>query len=150
MFPRDIAQIQSLKAERLRIDHYEPGEIVIAKHEVGRELYIVRSGEVDVFQPAENGAAEVPVATLGVGEVFGEKALLDDAPRGASVRARTAVEVLVISRDDFTAMVTQFPVLDEYFDRLMKARYPEHVPATATLAERIALPVPQPGRGRSN
>jgi NADH dehydrogenase len=149
MFPRDIAQIQSLKADRLRIDHYEPGEIVIAKHEIGRELFIVKNGEVEVFQPPEDGVSETLIATLRRGEVFGEKALLDDAPRGASVRARTAVEVLVMSRDDFSAMVGQFPVLDDYFERLMKERYPEHLPASVSLAERIAASVPQPGRGRS-
>src|SRR6185436_20814236 len=69
VFPRDIAQIQSLKADRLRIDHYEPGEIVIRKHEIGRELFIVKNGEVEVFQPPENGGAELMVATLKRGEV---------------------------------------------------------------------------------
>ena len=60
--------------------------------------------------------------------MFGERALLEDTPRAASVRAVTATDVLVMSRDDFTAMVDQFPVLDEYFDRLMKERYPDALP----------------------
>jgi CRP-like cAMP-binding protein len=81
--------------------------------------------------------------------VFGEKALLDDTARGASVRAKTPVEVLVMTRADFAEMVGEFPILNDYFERLMRERYPEHLPATATLAEKIALPVPQPGRGRS-
>jgi CRP-like cAMP-binding protein len=78
------------------------------------------------------------VANLGRGEVFGEKALLDDTPRNASVCATTPVDVLVISRADFMAMVCQFPVLDEYFDKLMRDRYPQHLPAEASLFQSVA------------
>jgi NADH dehydrogenase len=146
--PRDIAQIQASHANRLRVDHYEPGEIIISKHEIGRELFIVKRGDVEVFQPAEDGAKESVVATLTKGDVFGEKALLEDTTRTASVRAKTAVDLLVISREDFTAMVCQVPLLDAYFDKLMKERYPEHVPPAASIAHRVALAVRPPGTGR--
>jgi NADH dehydrogenase len=137
-FPRDIAQIQPARGNRLRIDHYEPGDLIIRMGEIGRELYIIRSGEVEVVRPAGDAGNESIVATLGRGEVFGEKALLDDAPRNASVRARTPVDVLVISREDFMAMVCQFPVLDDYFDRLMRERYPERLPAETSLMANVA------------
>jgi NADH dehydrogenase len=145
LFPRDITQIQTTKTDHLRLDHYEPGELIINKHEIGREVFIMKSGEVEVFQPGENGQAETVVAKLGAGEVFGEKALLDDLPRGASVRATTAVDVLTISRDDFVAIVSKFPPLDDYFEKLMKERYPADLPATASLVERLATPVALPG-----
>lgn len=127
--PRDIAQIQTARTTQLHIHHFEPGETIINKGEIGRELFIVKGGEVEVFQPSGNGAAEEPVATLTRGDVFGEKALLDDTARTASVRAKTAVDVLVISREDFTALVCQFPVLDDYFEKLMRERYPSGTPA---------------------
>lgn len=144
-FPRDIAQIQIGWHRRPRIDHYEPGEIIINKGEIGRELYIVKHGEVEVFDPAHDGGADRKIAVLKKGEVFGEKALLDDTPRTASVRAATPVDVLVISREDFTAMVCQFTVLDDYFDKLLKERYPDELPAVARVAESVAKPVPMPG-----
>jgi NADH dehydrogenase len=147
-FPRDIAQIQTTKKRVVRVDHYEPEETIITKGEIGRELFIVKRGEVEVYQPALDGGTEQVIAKLGKGDVFGEKALLEDTTRTASVRAKTAVDVLVISRDDFTAMVCQFPVLDEYFDRLMKERYPTQVPVTVPIAQVIARPVRQPGTGR--
>jgi NADH dehydrogenase len=124
-FPRDITQLQTLRSERLRVDHYEPGEMIIQKNEIGRELFVVQSGEVEVVEPADGGKAEVLVATLGRGECFGEKALLTDAPRTKCVRAKTAVQVLVMGRNDFRAVVEQFPVLDDYFDDLLRKRYPE-------------------------
>jgi NADH dehydrogenase len=122
-FPRDIAQIQSLGGRRIHVHHYEPGETIIRKNEIGRELFAVKSGEVEVFQPAEGGLPERRVALLRPGEVFGEKALIEDTPRTASVRARTPVDALVLSREDFRALIGQFEVLGSYFERLMRDRY---------------------------
>jgi CRP-like cAMP-binding protein len=102
---------------------------------------------VEVFDPAGDGA-ETVLATLARGEVFGEKALLDDTPRTASVRAKTPVDVLVISREDFVAMVERFPVLDEYFDKLMRERFPERLPAEAPLVDNIAKPFSPGAKGR--
>jgi NADH dehydrogenase len=136
-FPRDIAQIQPAHANHVRINHYEPGDLIIKKGEIGREMYIIQSGEVEVVRES-GGGNEGIVAKLGRGEVFGEKALLDDTPRNASVCATTPVDVLVISRADFMAMVCQFPVLDEYFDKLMRDRYPHHLPAEASLFQSVA------------
>jgi NADH:ubiquinone reductase (H+-translocating) len=123
-FPRDIAQIQTGSARRLHIQHFEPGETIIREGEIGRELFIMKKGEVEVFHPADGDKPERTVAVLKRGDVFGERALIDDTPRVASVRAKSAVDVLMISREDFDDLVRQFPVLDDYFDRLMRERYP--------------------------
>jgi NADH dehydrogenase len=137
IFPRDIARIQSLGNPGVRMQHYEPGETIIREGEIGRELFAVREGEVEVFQPASAGTPEQIIAVLRRGEVFGEKALLQDAPRIASVRARTAVDTLVLSREDFAALVGQFDVLSDYFGQLMNARYgaaADHAPAPVSKA----------------
>jgi NADH dehydrogenase len=136
--PRDIAQIQTAKTGHLRVDHFEPGEIIINKHEIGRELFILKRGEVEVFQPAEDGKAEISITILARGAVFGERALIDDTPRTASVRAKTAVDLLVVSRVDFTALVCQFPVLEDYFGQLMRERYPGELPREDSLGKALA------------
>jgi NADH:quinone reductase (non-electrogenic) len=123
LFPRDIAQIHAAGTDRLRVDHYEPGDIIITRNEIGRELFVIQSGTVEVFEPATGDGAETVVAVLKDREVFGEKALLEDTRRAASVRAKTAADVLVISRDDFAALANQFPPLHDYFARLMEERY---------------------------
>jgi len=81
-------------------------------------------------------------------KVFGELAILEDTKRTTSVRAKSAVDLLVMSREDFAAMVENFTVLDDYFDRLVKERYPERAHSQAPLADRIAKPVPVPGPKR--
>ena len=122
-FPRDITQLQPDESPQLRVEHYEPGEVIIARDEIGRELFVIQQGEVEVKEP--DGTL---VATLKDGEVFGEKALLTDAPRTAHVVAKTPVDVLVMTRAGFKALVGQLQPLDDYFTGLMKQRYPQLVP----------------------
>lgn len=117
-FPRDITQLQLFRTDRLTVCHYEPGELIVRKGQIGRELFMITAGTVEVLGAGEEGEADTVVATLGPKEVFGERALLEDTPRTASVRARTAVDVVVMSRADFRSMVGQFPVLHDYFQDL--------------------------------
>jgi NADH dehydrogenase len=131
-FPRDITQLQVQKQHRLDIHHYEPGEAIIQKGQIGREFYIILKGEVDVV------GGENVVAKLGEREVFGERALLEDTPRTATVRAASAVDVLVMSRGDFRSMVTSFPVFDDYFAKLLRERHPDAMPPSDTVAMRDA------------
>jgi CRP-like cAMP-binding protein len=77
-------------------------------------------GEVDVLGPD----GETSIARLGEREVFGERALIEDTPRSATVRAATPVDVLVMSRAGFRAMVKNFPVLGDHFRDLLQKRMP--------------------------
>ncbi|MBN1769722.1 MAG: cyclic nucleotide-binding domain-containing protein [Deltaproteobacteria bacterium] len=72
------------------------GRTVLTRGEPGRGLFVVREGAVEVLGPA--GAV---LATLGPGQHFGEMSLLDEAPVSADVRARTAVVLLGIPREEF-------------------------------------------------
>ncbi len=131
VFPRDIAQLRTEGDTPVRAAHYEPGEIIIRRGEIGRELFAVRDGEVEVYEPAVPSGPERRVTVLRPGEVFGEKALIEDRRRSASVRALTPVDVIVVSRKDFAVLVGQFTVLRDYFDRLMGERYGAHTVAPA-------------------
>jgi NADH dehydrogenase len=129
LFPRDITQLQVAHAERLEVHHYEPGELVVRKGQVGREFYLITAGEVEVIDPGDGGKPEQVIARLGPKDVFGERALLEDTPRTASVRAKGPVDLLVMSRSDFRSMVEHFPVLADYFDKLLRERHPTMVTA---------------------
>ncbi len=130
VFPRDITQLQTVRPEQLHIHHYEPGEIIIQEGHIGREFYMIESGEVEVLGKGEAGERAQVIATMGPREVFGERALLEDTQRTASVRARGAVDLLVMSRPDFRSMVAQFPVLNDYFEQLLLTRYPKEMADT--------------------
>jgi NADH dehydrogenase len=138
-FPRDITQLQPHAEPQLRAEHYEPGEVIISRSEIGRELFVIQKGEVEVKNP--DGSL---VATLKEGEVFGEKALLTDAPRTANVVAKTAVDVLVMTRGGFKALVSQLQPLEDYFSGLLRKRYPELMPPDATASSIVSATTKAP------
>ncbi|HVY48234.1 MAG TPA: cyclic nucleotide-binding domain-containing protein, partial [Minicystis sp.] len=140
VFPRDITQLSVFQQPRLVVNHYEPGETVVKKGEIGREFFIVLKGDVEVVP--EGGGA--PIARLGAREVFGERALLEDTPRTATVRAAGAVDVLVMSRGDFRSMVTSFPVLDDYFAKLLRERHPDAMARAGAEDARAPAPAAAP------
>mmetsp|Transcript_80653 Transcript_80653/g.233228 ORF Transcript_80653/g.233228 Transcript_80653/m.233228 type:complete len:855 (-) Transcript_80653:50-2614(-) len=69
---------------------------VIKHGEAGHELFIIRSGEAKVL----NGEG-TEVAVLRDGEYFGEKALMQNEPRSATVIAVTQLSTLKITREKF-------------------------------------------------
>lgn len=69
------------------------GGVIFAEGALGDGLYLIASGEVEVFQTAHTA----PIATLTVGECFGEMALVDKEYRSATVKARTEVQLLHLS-----------------------------------------------------
>ena len=72
---------------------------------VGREAFVIVDGEAVVKR---NGRR---VASLGPGDYFGELAVIDPAPRDASVVATTPVELMVIGRRRFWTTVEASPSL---------------------------------------
>jgi NADH dehydrogenase len=125
-FARDITQLDVARGKQVRVFHYEPGELIIREGQIGRELFSIVQGEVEVLAAGAKGEV---LARLGPKAVFGERALLEDTPRTASVRAATPVDVIVVGRSDFKALVDSFPALDDYFGGLLRERYPEKMSA---------------------
>ena len=101
VFPRDLAFIRTEQTERVSHAHYDPGEFILRKGEAPTNFYVLEKGEVEILR-ATDGTSEDVVAVLGPGSFFGERALVDNRPRVMSVRARSAVEVLVMGRNVFT------------------------------------------------
>jgi NADH dehydrogenase len=123
LFPRDITQLQVFQHQHLHVHHYEPGEAIVRQGQVGRELYLILKGEVEVSSSTSDNRVR-----LGAREVFGERAVLEDTRRNATVCATQAADVLVLSRADFYAMVQNLPVLSDYFADLLRARHPDAMP----------------------
>ncbi|HXY53985.1 MAG TPA: cyclic nucleotide-binding domain-containing protein [Nitrospirota bacterium] len=71
-------------------------------------LYIIKSGIVRISIMAGEGE-EKPLLMLGPGEFFGELALLQEESRLVTARAETPVELLLLTRKDFQALVELDP-----------------------------------------
>jgi hypothetical protein len=70
-----------------------PGQIIFRKGDSGDMLYVILSGEVQIF----DGNREL--SRLGSGFMFGEMALFDKQPRSAGARALTATSLLTLNLD---------------------------------------------------
>lgn len=73
----------------------QPGQVVVRQGEFGSDIYFVAEGVVDVL------VDNVKVTSIGVGGHFGELALVSGEARSATVVARTAVQLLKMSQQDF-------------------------------------------------
>ena len=83
------------------------GQVLFCQGDVGNAAYIIMSGEAEVITEGPEG--DITVATLGQNQFIGEIAILIDVPRTATVRVMTELTALVISKDMFYRMVTEFP-----------------------------------------
>ena len=68
---------------------YKAGENVITQGDEGDVLYLVESGELDCEKVFKAGDKPTYLKTYKPGESFGELALLYNAPRAATIRAKT-------------------------------------------------------------
>lgn len=82
------------------------GEIIMATGDHGDSAYLINTGQVEVFIPL-NDNQDRHLGILGEGEVFGEMAIIDDAPRSASVRALVDSELIIIHRNQIADRVSE-------------------------------------------
>ncbi len=72
------------------------GTLVLEEGEDGTCAFLIQSGSVSVF--TEHEGKKIELAQLGLGQIFGELALIFDEPRSASVMALEDCNLIVITR----------------------------------------------------
>jgi CRP-like cAMP-binding protein len=93
-------QLLSKRTERV---HVPPGKVLVREGAAGAEFFVILAGEAEVSRHGRG------VATLGPGDFFGDLALLDRAPRNATVTAKTEMELAVLGQREFAAMIDEVP-----------------------------------------
>jgi len=97
-------KLLAFTSERLA---YEAGQELFHQGDVGDAAYVIIEGEASVLVDSPAGAIEV--ATLSGNDIVGEISILCDVPRTATVRARTRLVTLKITKDLFFRLVKEFP-----------------------------------------
>jgi NADH dehydrogenase len=130
--PRDITQLRISHEEGVHREHFEPGEAIFNAGDVGDKVYFVTKGEANVMQNEEL------LATLGRGEVFGETALVCNHGRNASVRARTALDVVVVNREAFHELLGNLPGMSDTIQGIMSKREGRPIDLSKEVSEAMA------------
>jgi CRP/FNR family transcriptional regulator, cyclic AMP receptor protein len=96
---RDCSDTQLKEVARLaeRV-HVGQGEVLAREERIGREFFLILSGEVAVTQKGHR------VNALGPGDFFGELAAMNPGPRNATVTALSDLDVLIIGPREFASM----------------------------------------------
>ncbi|MCB1115170.1 MAG: FAD-dependent oxidoreductase [Chlamydiia bacterium] len=120
MIPIEAVQIKAAQSQSIAQLHFETDEVIFHEGDVGDYLYIIVSGEVEIYQEHE-GKRKV-FGTLSKGEYFGEMALLNQRSRTASVRCLSPVDVLALKKSDFGILISNFAQLKKDFEETEKTR----------------------------
>jgi len=84
------------------------GHMLFQAGDPGDSLFIVRSGEIELFIK-DTAGQKIVLTTAEVGDMFGELAMLDTGPRTATALALRESEVLVLDRDDLVLLFQRQP-----------------------------------------
>ncbi len=108
----------------MELETFRKGDVVIEKGSYGTCAYVIKSGRVEVSDIV-NGK-RVVLATLDVGQIFGEMGLIEEQPRSATVTAIEEVQLAVLDRDGFNDMFGKdpnvlLPIIKALFERLRTA-----------------------------
>ncbi|QSZ31655.1 hypothetical protein DSL72_001222 [Monilinia vaccinii-corymbosi] len=88
-------------ADALETQKYPPGTSIITEGDAGEAFYLLESGEAEAYKRG----IEDPVKLYHKGDYFGELALLNDAPRAASVVSKTEVKVATLGKNGFQRLL---------------------------------------------
>ncbi|OIW31571.1 camp-dependent protein kinase regulatory subunit [Coniochaeta ligniaria NRRL 30616] len=88
-------------ADALETQKFPSGSVIIREGEPGSSFFLLEEGEVEAYK----SGSETPVMHYKKGDFFGELALLNDAPRAASVVAKTDVKVATLDKPAFQRLL---------------------------------------------
>lgn len=110
----DASEISDIM-ELLRAQVAEAGQIIVRKGDPAHSMYFIAAGEVDLALKNEH-------LRLGVGQFFGEVAVLRRARRSATVTALARTNLLVLDAQDLHALMRRDPRIAKRIEDVMEKR----------------------------
>ena len=104
--PPEVLKAVVMQGKRLELG---PGDILFRQGDQGDQLYIVKSGVLEVLTKQADSVELTPVAYIGAGEVLGELALLTGSPRSATVRSPEHAELFTVDKPVFLDLMVSLP-----------------------------------------
>ncbi|TVR54972.1 MAG: Crp/Fnr family transcriptional regulator [Spirochaetaceae bacterium] len=86
---------------------FQPGDIIFCEHEPGDSFYLIQAGRVQISRIMAD--IEKTIDILQPGEIFGEMAILEEAPRSANAIALDPMKALEFNRANFEILMRGNP-----------------------------------------
>jgi signal transduction histidine kinase len=108
IIPRAFPGIKPDEIEELiansQVHSYLPGDVLCRENAVEDRFYMILDGEAEVTKHINNSESRL-LTTLSPGDFFGEMALIHNAPRAATVSAKTALTTLELDKTAFDRVI---------------------------------------------
>ncbi len=114
------AETLEVLAAHSEVRNYKRGQRLFDEGAEAEHLFVMVEGLVKILVSSRHGD-EMVLDTMRPPESFGELALIDGGPRSASAEAIRATKVLVISRSDWLALISDRPALRKVLLRSLGA-----------------------------
>jgi CRP/FNR family transcriptional regulator, cyclic AMP receptor protein len=88
---------------------FKPGQIIFCEYEPGNELYLIKEGKVKVSKVVDD--REKTLDEFGPGDVFGEMAILEEAPRTATAVAVEETQAMAFNKENFEHLIKGNPAI---------------------------------------
>lgn len=111
-------------ADEMREAAFTNSQVIFARGDEGREIYLVASGRVRLSVLTAEGR-ELSFAHAEQGQIFGEIAVLDDGERTADATAVTKVKAYTLSRSALKKLIDTRPELRESVVKFLCSRLRE-------------------------
>ncbi|MGD2170721.1 MAG: cyclic nucleotide-binding domain-containing protein [Gammaproteobacteria bacterium] len=96
---------------RMESVSFKPGEKVIEQDAEGDYFYIIKEGRCLVTRSTPANPNGVKLATLSVGDSFGEEALISDSKRNATITMLSEGHLMRLNKEDFNSLLNE-PLLN--------------------------------------
>ena len=120
-FPSEPKDVVAQTASKAELQVFAPGDLVLKEGEVADRFYMIIKGEAEATQRGPDGS-QVVINRFGPGDYFGEVGLLNDAPRLATVRAKTSLEVMALDRETFAGLMKSSQATEDEVRRVAAGR----------------------------
>jgi len=104
------ANIQAIFIRMQQVNQ-KAGDVVIKQGEEGDYFYAITSGKCSVVRETPLNKEGIRLAELGVGDTFGEEALISESKRNATVTMQTDGSLMRLAKEDFATLLNE-PMLD--------------------------------------
>ncbi len=121
---------------------FKAGDTILRQGEEGTCAYIIEEGQVEILIERPDGT-EQNLGTRGEGTIIGEMAIVDDAPRTATVRALKDCKLLKISREDFSQRLESTDPVIQMISQVILTRYRDTLARAEILGESPNFPPPE-------